>query len=291
MIQNSCMGKPNKKNGWALYSYLKRKPKLHDIISYLYSDVPEEVLAVINSSVHISEFLWGNVNVFIHTGFTFQLHTGQKMELFYDTGSRKIIRQADNERFIGHEILGLLCMRKSDTEAYIESPFGFMYEMDQIDIDQEKDTNSSDLERFLTNYRGAVNFFESVFEFDSLKSSKKENENIVSTRPTLKLTLDNGEVMECNNFHFINYTDQTITEEFPFSKKCPFKVYFSNKVFSKYKDNQIEDDNAEDNGRGTDEKGTYEKYSGSYAQGVMDWSDEDIDALFDGDPDAYWNID
>ena len=35
----------------------------------------------------------------------------------------------------------------------------------------------------------------------------------------------------------------------------------------------------------------YSEYAGSYAQDVMGYSDEDIDTIFDGDPDAYWNID
>ena len=39
------------------------------------------------------------------------------------------------------------------------------------------------------------------------------------------------------------------------------------------------------------EEPTYEKYNGSYAQDEMGYSDDDIDTIFDGDPDAYWNID
>ena len=39
------------------------------------------------------------------------------------------------------------------------------------------------------------------------------------------------------------------------------------------------------------EERTYERYNGSYAQDVEGWSDQDIDDVFDGDPDAYWNID
>lgn len=35
----------------------------------------------------------------------------------------------------------------------------------------------------------------------------------------------------------------------------------------------------------------YGRYAGSYAQDVEGWSDDDIDDVFDGDPDAYWNID
>lgn len=40
-----------------------------------------------------------------------------------------------------------------------------------------------------------------------------------------------------------------------------------------------------------DEEETYDCYNGSYAQDVEGWSDQDIDDVFDGDPDAYWNID
>ncbi len=35
----------------------------------------------------------------------------------------------------------------------------------------------------------------------------------------------------------------------------------------------------------------YGEYAGSYAQDVMGFSDDVIDDAFDGDPDAYWNID
>lgn len=36
---------------------------------------------------------------------------------------------------------------------------------------------------------------------------------------------------------------------------------------------------------------SYGKYAGSYAQDVMGYSDDVIDDVFEGDPDAYWNID
>jgi hypothetical protein len=39
------------------------------------------------------------------------------------------------------------------------------------------------------------------------------------------------------------------------------------------------------------ERATYDKYSGSYAQDEMEYSDDDIDTIFEGDPSAYWNID
>ncbi len=39
------------------------------------------------------------------------------------------------------------------------------------------------------------------------------------------------------------------------------------------------------------DESTYDNYNGSYAQDVEGWSDQDIDDVFDGDPEAYWNID
>ncbi len=40
-----------------------------------------------------------------------------------------------------------------------------------------------------------------------------------------------------------------------------------------------------------DEKASYDRYSGTWAQDVEGYSDDDIDTIFDGDPSAYWNID
>lgn len=39
------------------------------------------------------------------------------------------------------------------------------------------------------------------------------------------------------------------------------------------------------------EEQTYDRYAGTYAQDVMGYSDDDIDTIFCGEPDAYWNID
>jgi len=39
------------------------------------------------------------------------------------------------------------------------------------------------------------------------------------------------------------------------------------------------------------EESHYEEYAGTYAQDVAGYSDEDIDNVFSGNPDAYWNID
>jgi hypothetical protein len=43
--------------------------------------------------------------------------------------------------------------------------------------------------------------------------------------------------------------------------------------------------------RTNDDESTYHRYQGSYASDEMGFSDQTIDDVFDGDPDAYWNID
>lgn len=56
-------------------------------------------------------------------------------------------------------------------------------------------------------------------------------------------------------------------------------------------DYELDDDDYESDFDDYEPDETYENYNGSYAQDVEGWSDQDIDDVFDGDPDAYWNID
>lgn len=52
-------------------------------------------------------------------------------------------------------------------------------------------------------------------------------------------------------------------------------------------------DNSDSNDSDYDnyDRRTYDDYNGSYAQEQMGWSDQDINDVFGGDADAYWNID
>ena len=54
---------------------------------------------------------------------------------------------------------------------------------------------------------------------------------------------------------------------------------------------EAERDSNEEDQDDYEESRTFGNYSGSYAQDVEGYSDQDIDDIFDGDPDAYWNID
>ena len=58
---------------------------------------------------------------------------------------------------------------------------------------------------------------------------------------------------------------------------------------STYRD--IYDDDDYDDYSHDYEEPTYDRYNGSYAQDEMGYSDDDIDTIFDGEPEAYWNID
>ena len=55
-------------------------------------------------------------------------------------------------------------------------------------------------------------------------------------------------------------------------------------------DEEYEDDDYDDYSHDYEEP-TDDRYNGSYAQDEMGYRDDDIDTIFDGDPDAYWNID
>lgn len=59
-----------------------------------------------------------------------------------------------------------------------------------------------------------------------------------------------------------------------------------------YDDDDDEYDGEYDDECSLDNDGpTYDRYNGSYAQDEMGYSDDEIDTIFDGNPDAYWNID
>lgn len=61
-----------------------------------------------------------------------------------------------------------------------------------------------------------------------------------------------------------------------------------------YEEESIEDDNESDYDScyyREHREERYDKYNGSYAQDELGYSDDDIDTIFDGNPDAYWNID
>ena len=68
--------------------------------------------------------------------------------------------------------------------------------------------------------------------------------------------------------------------------------YFNNNLLKRFIMDEYDDYEMFQDDSYEEEYGThYGKYAGTYAQDVAGYSDDVIDDAFDGDPDAYWNID
>lgn len=75
-----------------------------------------------------------------------------------------------------------------------------------------------------------------------------------------------------------------------------FEFHFKDRTlkysgYQRDKDKEFEDGMRDYQSLMNYKENTYEDFNGSYAQDIMDYSDQDIYDAFDGDPDAYWNID
>ena len=75
-----------------------------------------------------------------------------------------------------------------------------------------------------------------------------------------------------------------------------FEFHFKDRTlkysgYQRDKDKEFEDGMRDYQSLMNYKENTYEEFNGSYAQDIMDYSDQDIYDAFDGDPDAYWNID
>ena len=93
--------------------------------------------------------------------------------------------------------------------------------------------------------------------------------------------------------HF--YISEEVIEEIKVSYS-DFKISEEgvNKLNEKYEQWEGEQEDYEEEYNDYDdynERESYGKYAGSYAQDVEGLSDNFIDEVLDGEPDAYWNID
>lgn len=100
---------------------------------------------------------------------------------------------------------------------------------------------------------------------------------IVDTSGRVALPLEYSNIW---NFHEKDM-DYTTVEKDGVSKK----VFFKSLISSGISNQTMHIMHQEDYGR------HYGEFAGSYAQDVMGYSDDVINDAFEGDPDAYWNID
>lgn len=112
-----------------------------------------------------------------------------------------------------------------------------------------------------------------------------------------EVLMDNPEYIEWVNFN-VKGNLCVITDSAMLEIRRMFPMLTFTSYFEKCRQSNMEtlecdsgNDYMDDEYVGFGEEPTYERYSGSYAQDVMGYSDDDIDTIFDGDPLAYWNID
>lgn len=134
-------------------------------------------------------------------------------------------------------------------------------------------------------------YFENLSdEFDFGKYSGKSLSDVIDLNPSYI----NWCMMNVNNLFYI--TDEAMAE-----LRIVYPHFLVSNDFEERRRLRIDEFEAllesDINGpsfcklNGDDESVTYDRYNGSYAQDVANFSDEDIDTIFDGEPDAYWNID
>lgn len=112
------------------------------------------------------------------------------------------------------------------------------------------------------------------------KDTKEKRWGLVDTTGRVALPLEYTHIW---NFHERNRTSTTVEKG-----KIMTRVFFADLMVKE----PNEPSHEFDGGQYQDDYGThYGEFAGSYAQDVMGYSDDVINDAFEGDPDAYWNID
>ena len=136
---------------------------------------------------------------------------------------------------------------------------------------------------------------------NGLAKVKGHNDNVCGTWKPIDLDAPDGKAKEIAEQGIINEKGEEVLpleyniwkfygKDFPTIKafKGDAEYKFS---FEQLNPNCIEDDDVINDDYDDCESHHYEEFAGTYAQDVVGFSDEDIYDAFDGDPEAYWNID
>lgn len=125
-----------------------------------------------------------------------------------------------------------------------------------------------------------------VYDLDTQFTFGKHSKKTV--RQVVDIELSYIEWCAINLDHFFMYADELAEIK---KIKPDFKLTdeATQKLSEKY--DAWQRDLAKNDETDYEEEDTYDNYNGSYAQDVEGYSDQDIDDVFGGAPDAYWNID
>ncbi len=129
-----------------------------------------------------------------------------------------------------------------------------------------------------------------VFDFGKFKDCEL-GEALMCSPSYVRWVIKNVDGTQCAFADSVIEEVQAIFPEFLKSKELLELIKERREEY--YCDNPCWEDEYEGDNRSWEheETDTYEKYTGSYAQDEIGYSDDEIDTLFDGDPLAYWNID
>lgn len=68
-----------------------------EVFKILYGNNDGKIIELLNKSIYVTEQKFESDTFFIHTGFTFKMHSGKNVELIYDYFKRLLIRQPRND--------------------------------------------------------------------------------------------------------------------------------------------------------------------------------------------------
>lgn len=129
----------------------------------------------------------------------------------------------------------------------------------------------------ITEYNGFYSFESFILWLTELKSGQYGRINIPAIEKVISRATEHLTKEEMDYFYEKGYLVKN-NKEIKTILNMQVDQLMSDMEYQRYKDSLFEDDNI---GR----------YTSSYAHDEAGYSDDDIDTIFDGDPDAYWNID
>lgn len=150
--------------------------------------------------------------------------------------------------------------------------------------------------RYIEDYRAAVSYLKEIFNdeqellYAHLQNWADDFNESPECKSWISYFLKNSKHLEFKDNKLLNYTDNLDGAKSFLLSECKKDLESERKEFDEV---LAEMTNKRRKFRRKEMiTGMYDNcYSGSYAQEEMGYSDDEIDTIFDGNPDAYWSID
>lgn len=242
--------------------------KFDKAIEGLYSDDLHIVCETLNTGCHLNSISDSDISV-VDTGFECKLHTGTIFRIVYWISEEKLVYFKKNN--IGRSIMGLPF--RINREIFPGFRFCFISDESQRTI------------QFFDSYDVRDESFHSIAVLN-----KKVEDDLLPL--TLSFRVDNDEHTRVSFFYIIDKSGERIP--YPLLEFCIPVFYKDGNGFHEYKTNlkhrQFDNRGADDVEESLNSWDNYgnscEKYNG-----YNGWSDDQIDDIFGGIPEATWNLD